>query len=89
MLSDLSWIPKPSYLILIGDADDILSLEPDQALQGFLELLTDIGEEWSNPVEGSDGWDRPCVPFHAVLEVNSRKPVGRLDRLPVAVSRPS
>ena len=76
-LADLSWLDRDLYVVLIKNGGDVLSKESQGALEGFLDVLESIGEEWSFPVEQGEAWDRPAVPFHSLFEVdgNSAQPV--------------
>ena len=71
MLADLSWFKKERYIILIENGSSVLSTANNDALEGFLELLEEIGEEWSQPVIQGEEWDRPSIPFNTVIQVDS------------------
>lgn len=82
MLSDLSWLNKNAYIVLVKDANKVLADEQTGALSGFLELLSDVGEEWSEPIEHGQDRDRPCVPFHSILQVDSSDGSNGFSQLP-------
>lgn len=68
MLSDLSWLKRDYYVVLIGNFEQILEESSGHdARTGFEELLSDVGEEWGQPIEDGESWDREAVPFHSVI----------------------
>ncbi len=70
MLSDLEWLPKEPYIILIHDAEFLLSNEPSDVFEGFLVVLSEVAEEWSMPIEQNEAWDRSSIPFHVIFQVS-------------------
>lgn len=71
MLTDLSWFSEDNYIVIIKNAEQMLSdAAGTEALEGFLEILSEVGKEWSIPIEEGEEWDRPCIPFHTILELN-------------------
>jgi RNAse (barnase) inhibitor barstar len=78
-LSDLSWIePTPhAFVTLVRHADFFLRDETDSQLEAVLKFLNLAAEEWSEPVERGEWWDRGAVSFHIAfdLETSSRKPL--------------
>ncbi|MBV1832055.1 barstar family protein [Komagataeibacter sp. AV436] len=72
ILTDLSWlINRSRYIVFFQNAEVILIKEQEKALQGFLEILEAVGREWSQPVQQSEWWDRPAMPFHSILQVKA------------------
>lgn len=70
MLSDLSWLKRDYYVVLIKDFERILEESGGHdARTGFEELLSDVGEEWGQPIEDGEVWDREAVPFHTVISI--------------------
>ncbi len=68
MLSDLSWLKRDYYVVLIDNFEQILEENGGQgARAGFEELLADVGEEWGQSVEDGEAWDRKAVPFHSII----------------------
>lgn len=67
MLSDLSWLEKDSYIILIENASSVLEEVSPQSREAFWEILSEVGEEWSLPITDGEPWDRPAKPFHTVI----------------------
>lgn len=74
MLSDLSWLERPFYAILVKNSCLLLCEEDEKFLSGFLDTLSLVGEEWSKSIEEGEPWDRPCKPFHVFLQVGSHEP---------------
>ncbi|PJO45643.1 hypothetical protein CQ054_22715 [Ochrobactrum sp. MYb29] len=78
VLSDLSWMEKAHFTILVNGASSLLANDTSESLAGFVEVLSRAGKVWSEPVNDGEAWDRPCIPFHTVflLNVNEcRKPL--------------
>jgi hypothetical protein len=74
-LVDLSWLPAPAYVLLIDGALDVLRDEPLEQLATFVRILARAASDWAVTIELGEPWDRPAVPFHAVLhEVPGREP---------------
>lgn len=72
-LADLGWLPPHSgYVIVLVSPIEVLADAGTAALAGLLASLTRACEEWAQPVELGEWWDRPAVPFHVVLQ----SPVG-------------
>jgi RNAse (barnase) inhibitor barstar len=67
-LTDLSWLPGSAYLLLITDAAEVLSNEP-QAVRALVEeLLERVAAEWAETADSSAPWDRRPIPFHVGLQ---------------------
>lgn len=61
------WLPADGYIIVITRTEEFLAEEPEH--RGWmLDLLLEIGEWWSQPLEGQGRFDRPPMPFKVVLE---------------------
>jgi RNAse (barnase) inhibitor barstar len=68
-LADLSWLPSEGYLLVIRDAASTLaSSEADFGI--WINILSRVAEEWSQPVEEGQVWDRPGKPFHFLLHAS-------------------
>ena len=70
-LADLEWIPAKGYLVVVTDADQVLT-KPDEEddFETFVEILSEAGEAWS--LKESDEATGNGVPFHAVLALSER-----------------
>ncbi|NJO81438.1 MAG: barstar family protein [Blastochloris sp.] len=75
MLSDLEWLPRESYIILIHNAEFLLSNEPSDVFEDFLAILSEVAEEWSVPIDQGEAWDRSSIPFHVVFQVSPQAQV--------------
>jgi hypothetical protein len=68
-LADLSWLPPQSgYVFVVVDPGEVLSETDDDGLAWLIGSLARANAEWATPVESSEWWDRPAVPFHVVLQ---------------------
>lgn len=71
-IADLGWLPPQSgYVLVITDPAEVLADAGADQLSWFVDSLTRACEEWARPVEQGEWWDRPAVPFHAVLHAVS------------------
>jgi RNAse (barnase) inhibitor barstar len=70
-LADLDWLPAKGYLVVVTDADLVLT-KPDEEddFETFVEILNEAGEAWS--LKESDDATGNGLPFHAVLAVVDR-----------------
>jgi hypothetical protein len=66
------WLPAPSYCLVFWEADLLLADEPDE-LGILVDVLARVGEWWQKPITDNDGFNRPAIPFHAVLKVVPEK----------------
>lgn len=81
-LNDLNWLPAETYLLFILNSDEILITEDEEQFSVLVRILQETGEEWGKPVEASELWSRPAIPFHVLLhtEISERqKLISRLD----------
>lgn len=68
-MSDLAWIPAgEGYVLVIVDADLVLSVESPDQIGVLVNTLTSAAESWAAAVNDDEWWDRPAVPFHVVLQ---------------------
>jgi len=71
-LADLEWLPARGYVVVVTDADQVLS-KPDEAddYETFVEILSEAGETWSTRRSGTVAG--AGTPFHAVLAVSAKQ----------------
>ncbi|MFK0104861.1 barstar family protein [Streptomyces sp. NPDC091217] len=62
-LSDLGWIPATRYLLIVDDAEHVLSNDPSERLE-FFRILLRSAKYWAAK---PDLPDRKKVTFHAVF----------------------
>ena len=65
-LADLEWLPAKGYILLITDADQVLSNDETE-YETFLEILRDAGEAWGSGQAGMGA--RQATPFHVLFAV--------------------
>jgi RNAse (barnase) inhibitor barstar len=70
-ITDLEWMPGRGYILLIKNADQLLSEDAQESYAIFIGIMKKAGEEWSIPQVGE--WSRPATPFHSLLAVSDRK----------------
>lgn len=66
-LADLEWFPAKGYVLLVTEAERVLSGDEDD-YETFLEVLSDTGEAWGSGRAGM-GANRP-TPFHVIFAVS-------------------
>jgi len=69
-LADLEWLPAKGYVLLLTDAELVLS-EDEEDYATFLEVLSDAGEAWGSGQAGMGS--KKATPFHTVLAVSERE----------------
>lgn len=70
-LADLEWLPAKGYILLLTDAQAVLSADKDEdEYETLLEILSDAGEAWS---KGQAGGGSKSIPFHTLFAVASHE----------------
>ena len=68
MLTDMTWLQRDIYVLLVDNGRQTLSGEPLSALEGFLDCLNSVSETWSRAISIGADWDRAEVPFHTLFQ---------------------
>jgi hypothetical protein len=67
-LADMDWLPVTvGIVILVQEAAEVLSDADDVELTVLVRLIESARCVYSVPIALGEWWDRPAVPFHAVL----------------------
>ncbi|RAW17652.1 barstar family protein [Phytoactinopolyspora halophila] len=67
-IAELETLPAgEGYVVTITEPDQVLADAGDEPLGWLARSLESAAEEWAQPVELGEWWDRPAVPFHVVL----------------------
>jgi RNAse (barnase) inhibitor barstar len=84
-LADLDWLPAPGYVVVVSDAEQVLTKPDDEDdYETFIEILAEAGEAWSTKRSGlSTGTG---IPFHTVLLVSDKQKHKRRNWLVPALS---
>ena len=70
-LADLEWLPARGYVILVTEADQLLTkLDDEDDYETFIEILSEAGEAWSGKESGAVAGEG--IPFHTVLAVSDK-----------------
>jgi hypothetical protein len=71
-LADLDWLPARGYVVVVTDADQVLT-KPDDVddYETFIEILAEAGEAWSTKRSGSVAGEG--TPFHTVLTLSEKQ----------------
>ena len=80
-ITDLDWLPGDAYVLIITDAQAVLSEENEEQFATFVKIIQKAGEEWGQPVETSEAWSRPSVPFHVIFQCTESDKQGVISRL--------
>ncbi|MER6971121.1 barstar family protein [Nocardioides sp. NPDC000445] len=69
-LADLKWLPRGTgYVFVVYEADQVLADAPSQAFATFEKVIHRACDEFSEPVDDGESWDRPATPFHLVIQL--------------------
>lgn len=67
-ISELEALPAgEGYVVMITEPEQVLADEDARELNWLARALVSAAEEWAQPVDLGEWWDRPAVPFHVVL----------------------
>jgi hypothetical protein len=70
-LADMEWLlPSKGIVLIVRDAELVLVDEDVEGLEAFVAALRNASNEYGEPVELGEAWDRPAVPFHVVLQAS-------------------
>lgn len=67
-ITDLDWLSGDAYVLVITDSKWLLLDENEEQLEVLINILDNAGNEWGQPVETSEAWARPAVPFHVIFQ---------------------
>ena len=67
-ITDLEWLPGDAYILVIIDSEAVLSKEDKEQFSTLISVLQKAGDEWSQPIENSEAWDRPAAAFHVIFQ---------------------
>ncbi len=68
--TDLDWLPADGYVFVITNCEHLLKDEPEE-FPWLTDILSQVCEAWSEPVNAGEAWDRPAKPFHVVFQYKS------------------
>ncbi|MFC7597558.1 barstar family protein [Terrabacter sp. GCM10028922] len=67
-LAEMETLPAgEGYVVTITEPDQVLAEADSAALSWLARSLASAAEEWAQPVELGEWWDRAPIPFHVVL----------------------
>ena len=79
-LADLEWLPAAGYVLVVTDADQMLSAVPED-YHTFIDIVENVAREWATARAGE--WPRDAVPFHLCLVVPRGREAAREWRAPI------
>jgi len=59
--------PGRGFVIVLTEPNEFLVDADDADFLWFVEVLRAASDQWAQPIELGEQWDRPPVPFHVVL----------------------
>ena len=69
-LADLEWLPRGSgFVFVVYEADQVLADAPAQVFATFEKVIHRACDEFSEPIDDGESWDRPATPFHLVIQL--------------------
>jgi RNAse (barnase) inhibitor barstar len=71
-LTDAGILAGDAFVVLVNNGSQLLADEDSEMINGFLDILNTVGEEWSNAVHEGQDWDRVAVPFHSIIQLDQR-----------------
>lgn len=80
-INDLDWLPADSYILIITEAEELLSKEDDEQFSVFIKILQQAAVEWSTDAEASDQLRRSDVRFCVVFQSSEHESAAFLSRL--------
>lgn len=80
-LTDLEWLNIDTIVLVILNANDVLSDEPDYDYGTIIEILNDASVELSESVENGEEWDRGAIAFHTIIH-SEKEGIVNIDKLP-------
>lgn len=66
-LGDLEGLPRGEGVVLVITEPALVLADAPSELPWFVDALTVAANEWAQPVDLGEWWDRPATPFHVVL----------------------
>lgn len=79
-ISELEGLPAcEGYVVTIVEPDQVLADSEAEALSWLVRSLASASDEWGQPIELGEWWDRRPVPFHVVL-AGTRDEIGLASR---------
>jgi RNAse (barnase) inhibitor barstar len=77
-LHDLEWLPARAILLVISEADELLSDRADEDLRIILEILSSVADGLADP-SGIQGMPpRAGIPFHVLFQREKSPTVSRI-----------
>lgn len=61
------WMPARAYVLVLTSCQEVLSQSEEQDLKWLIVTLQEVGEWWSRPITDNQRFNRPAIPFHAIL----------------------
>jgi hypothetical protein len=80
-IRDLSWLTADVYTLIITDSPAVLSEEDEEQFSIFVRILDKASREWGRPVETTEWWRRPAIPFHVVFQCQKAETQSVISRL--------
>jgi hypothetical protein len=67
-LADMDWLATNAGIVLVVlEPDQVLANAPPAELGVLVKTVAHAAETYAEPIALGEWWDRPAIPFHAVL----------------------
>lgn len=88
-LTDLEWLPAEMYILIVKNAQLLLSKEEPDDFTALLGLLDRVVDFWREPIRVNQPWDRDGKGFEVWFHVSPEGTQTMLAKLPASrISRP-
>ncbi|MFE4541285.1 barstar family protein [Arthrobacter sp. NPDC056727] len=76
-LADLDWLSaQTGFVVVIYEASQLLQDEQSEELAALVRAIYNAAASFGEPLNDSEWWDRPALPFHVVLADQNRDALG-------------
>lgn len=70
MLTDLDWLERDYYIVIIKNGQKVLEESSDRNLEVFVSILKRAGQYWKDPTQPNGMRLSRPRPFHSIFELN-------------------
>lgn len=67
-INDLDWMPADFYVLIVTDAEEVLSKEDGEQFSILIKTLQEAAVEWGCRLETTDRLRRLAVSFHVIFQ---------------------
>ncbi len=67
-LADLEWLPADAYVLVVTDAQLLLSAGGGGQLRTLVDILQKVAADWSRPADPQEPWGHAGRAFHVIFQ---------------------